>query len=261
MRRAKTGTTRSGPLPHILNRELVNELLAKLPHVFTRQPTNERTQEPMNTIAIIGQKGGTGKTTLAQILAVAAERDGIMTAAIDLDPQSSLCSWSDLREQDEPLVIDTQPARLAKTLETAKSQGIGLCIIDTAGRAEQASLAACKEADLVIIPIQPTVTDLSTVSAAVDIIKLAKAPKSCVVLTRVKPRGERHKETADWLRTQGFEVCPHTLGDRVTYQDAQGAGLVPQEYDPGGKAAFECQQVYEFARKLVGLKTRKRAKV
>ena len=215
----------------------------------------------MNTIAIIGQKGGTGKTTLAQILAVAAERDGCVTAAIDLDPQSSLCSWSDLREKDEPLVIDTQPARLGKTLGTAKSQGVGLCIIDTAGRAEQASLAACKEADLVIIPLQPTVTDLSTITAAADVIRLAGNPASCIVLTRVKPRGERHTETSDWLTSQGFNVCPHTLGDRVTYQDAQGAGLVPQEYEPSGKAATESQRIYEFARELVGMQTKKRAKV
>ena len=178
----------------------------------------------MNTIAIIGQKGGTGKTTLAEILAVAAELDGIVTAAIDLDPQASLCHWSDLRGADTPIVIDTQPARLPKTLETAKSQGVGLCVIDTAGRAEQAALAACKAADLVLIPVQPTVTDLKTVEAAADIIKLAGSPKSVVILTRVKPRGDRHIETTEWLKAQGFEVCSVFLGDRVTYQDAAGAG-------------------------------------
>lgn len=211
----------------------------------------------MNTIAIIGQKGGTGKTTLAEILAVAAEREGIVTAAIDLDPQASLCHWSDLRGAETPIVIDTQPARLPKTLETAKSQGVGLCIIDTAGRAEQAALAACKAADLVLIPVQPTVTDLKTVEAAADIIKLAGNPKSIVILTRVKPRGDRHTETTDWLKAQGFEVCPHFLGDRVTYQDAAGAGQTPQEFDPSGKASFECKQVFEFTQKLVKPVTKK----
>ena len=205
----------------------------------------------MDTIAVIGQKGGTGKTTLAEILVVAAELEGIVTAAIDLDPQASLCHWSDLREAETPIVIDTQPARLPKTLETAKAQGVGLCIIDTAGRAEQAALAACKAADLVLIPVQPTVTDLKTVEAAADIVKLAGNPKSVVVLTRVKPRGERHLETTEWLKSQGLEVCPFYLGDRVTYQDAGGAGRTPQESDPAGKAALECKQVYEFARDLV----------
>lgn len=205
----------------------------------------------MNTIAVIGQKGGTGKTTLAEILAVAAELDGIVTAAIDLDPQASLCHWSDLRASETPIVIDTQPARLLKTLETAKAQGVGLCIIDTAGRAEQAALAACKAADLVLVPVQPTVTDLKTVEAAADIIKLAGNPKSVVILTRVKPRGDRHLETTEWLKGQGFDVCPHYLGDRVTYQDAAGAGQTPQEFEPSGKASLECEQVYQFTQKLV----------
>jgi chromosome partitioning protein len=200
----------------------------------------------MRTIAIIGQKGGTGKTTLAQIIAVAAERSGIVTAAIDLDPQASLCSWSDLRSKDAPVVIDTQPARLPKTLETAKEQGVGLAIIDTAGRAEQAALAAAKAADLVLIPVQPTVTDLQTVKAAADIVKLAGTRPAFVILTRVKPRGERHKETTDWLKAEGFDVCPHFLGDRVTYQDAAAAGQTPEEFEPSGKAAEECRQVYEF---------------
>ena len=165
----------------------------------------------MNTIAIIGQKGGTGKTTLAEILAVAAELDGIVTAAIDLDPQASLCHWSDLRGADTPIVIDTQPARLPKTLETAKSQGVGLCVIDTAGRAEQAALAACKAADLVLIPVQPTVTDLKTVEAAADIIKLGRiAEKRRYPYARETPRRSPHRNdrVAEGARVRGLLRLP-----------------------------------------------------
>lgn len=200
----------------------------------------------MKIIAIIGQKGGTGKTTLAQIMAVASEQAGVMTAGIDLDPQASLCQWSDLRSADAPMIIDTQPARLPKTLQTAKDQGIGLSVIDTAGRAEQAALAASKVADLVIIPLQPTVADLNTVQASQDLIRLAKAKRYLAILTRVKPRGERHRETADWLKAQTIPVCPVTLGDRVTYQDAYAHGLTPVEYDPPSKAADECRELYNF---------------
>jgi chromosome partitioning protein len=207
----------------------------------------------MKTISIIGQKGGTGKTTLAQILVVAAEQAGVTAAGIDLDPQVSLCAWADLRSAEAPAITDAQPGRLTRTLETARKEGVGLCVIDTAGRAEEASLAACKAADLVLIPVQPSLADLSTVEAALNLVRLAGAPPNLAILTRVKPRGERHKETMEWLKAQGLEVCPAVLGDRVTYQDAFAAGQTPQEFEPGGKAAAESKQVYEFVCKLINL--------
>ena len=200
----------------------------------------------MKIIAIIGQKGGTGKTTLAQILAFAAEKDGKAVAAIDLDPQASLCKWADLRGENGPVVIDAQPARLAKTIETARGQGVDICLIDTAGRAEEAALAAVRVADLVLLPLQPTFADLSTVEAAQNIIGLAGGRLVLAVLMRVKPRGTRHTETTLFLEAQGIPVCPHGIGDRVIYQDAAGLGQTPQEFEPSGMAAKECAEVYRF---------------
>ena len=59
----------------------------------------------MKTLAILSRKGGTGKTTIAVHLSVAAEQAGRTTALIDLDPQASAVSWSDKREMDTPVVI------------------------------------------------------------------------------------------------------------------------------------------------------------
>jgi chromosome partitioning protein len=205
----------------------------------------------MKTVAIIGQKGGTGKTTLAQILAVGAARDGAVSAIVDLDPQVSACQWSDLRQNDSPIVLDAQPARLPKVLETARAQGVGLVVIDTAGRAEQAALAAAKAADVVLIPLQPSVADLTTVEGALNIVKLAGSSRYVAVLTRVKAKGTRHTETADWLAAQGIEVCPVVIGDRVTYQDAYAAGQTPPEFDPRSKAATECEELNRFVGQLL----------
>ena len=111
----------------------------------------------MKTIALIAQKGGTGKTTIAAALAVAAHRAGLFTAVIDLDPQASACNWRDRRvrtrpEDSEPAVSDAQAARLPQALERARSAGADLIVIDTPARSEQAALAAAQAADLVIIP-------------------------------------------------------------------------------------------------------------
>lgn len=205
----------------------------------------------MQTIAMIGQKGGTGKTTLVGILAVAAELAGQITAVIDLDPQVSVCKWGDRRTSDGPIIVDSQPARLNHALATARHQGVDLVVIDTAGRAEQATLAATKAADLVIMPYQPTIADLDTLEGTLDIIRLAGSPPHLAVLTRIKPQGHRHEETAAWLEREGVSVCPIMLGDRITYQDAYAVGLTPMEFEPKSKAAEECRQLHEFIRRLM----------
>ena len=56
----------------------------------------------MKTLAILSRKGGTGKTTLAVHLSVAATLAGHTTVLIDLDPQASACKWSDIRQADSP---------------------------------------------------------------------------------------------------------------------------------------------------------------
>jgi chromosome partitioning protein len=72
----------------------------------------------MRTIAIISQKGGAGKTTLAVHLAVYAEQSGLTTAVIDLDPQATAAKWGDRREEAPPGVISAQAARLPQLLTT-----------------------------------------------------------------------------------------------------------------------------------------------
>ena len=56
----------------------------------------------MKTLAILSRKGGTGKTTLAVNLSVAAARAGHSTILVDLDPQASAAKWNDNREGDDP---------------------------------------------------------------------------------------------------------------------------------------------------------------
>ena len=77
----------------------------------------------MKTIAVLSRKGGTGKTTLAIHLSVAAEQAGHTTALIDLDPQASATSWRDIRENKTPAVISAHASRLSQILHLAKENG------------------------------------------------------------------------------------------------------------------------------------------
>jgi Mrp family chromosome partitioning ATPase len=64
----------------------------------------------MVTVAVIAQKGGVGKTTLALHLAVEAAKAG-PAIIVDIDPQSSAAQWADNRMAKEPTVVACPPAR------------------------------------------------------------------------------------------------------------------------------------------------------
>ncbi len=85
----------------------------------------------MHVVAVIAQKGGTGKTTLALSLAVAAQQAGKTAAIVDLDPQATASNWSDRRQSDTPVVVSAQPVRLVQVLKSAEDGGARLVLIDT----------------------------------------------------------------------------------------------------------------------------------
>jgi len=209
----------------------------------------------MKIISLVCQKGGTAKTTTAINLAVEAMACGLEVVLLDLDPQVSACDWKDIRGDKPPVVASTPVPHLDRTLKTAAENGADLAIIDTAGRTNDAAIAAARVADLVLLPLQPSLIDLKTLSATLEIIKLAGNKPARAILSRVKPSGTRHEDTTTWLNSQGVEVCPATLGERVTYQDAYAQGEAVSETEPGGKAAEEIRQVYLYISRLLGLPT------
>jgi chromosome partitioning protein len=205
----------------------------------------------MKTIALIAQKGGTGKTTLALSLAVAAAKDGLTALIIDLDPQATACNWSDRRETDDVMVIDAQPARLGAALEKAKESGVDLVLIDTPARSEQSALAAAKVADLVLIPCRPQAYDLETVPNTLEIVKLAGGKPALAVLNAIQAQGTRHEQAKAFLARHELPVCPFMIGTRAAFGDAGALGQAPLEYEPSGKAAQEMREVYKYTMSVI----------
>jgi len=143
----------------------------------------------MKTVAIISQKGGAGKTTVAIHLAVAAEQHGVRTAVFDLDPQASATSWADRRKTPAPAVVAAQAA----------AQSADLVLIDSAPNADAASLAAARVADLILIPCRPAAFDLDAIGTTLNLATLAGKP-AWVVLNAVSPHGKLGEEAAVALR-------------------------------------------------------------
>lgn len=200
----------------------------------------------MYTVALVAQKGGTGKTTLAVSLAVAARQVGLTSIIVDLDPQATACNWKDRRKGDGPVVIDAQPARLAAALAKAAENGVDFAVIDTPARNEQSALAAAKVADLVLIPCRPQAYDLETIPNTKEILALAGNTPALAILNAVPAVGDRHEQARALLNRLQVPVCPYMLGNRAVFGDAGAVGQAAQEYDPRGKGAAEILQVYKY---------------
>ena len=202
----------------------------------------------MITIAIIAQKGGSGKTTLALTLAVAAEQVGRTPVVLDVDPQASSCRWGDRRDAATPVVLDAQPARLERAIEAARRSGFDVAIIDTPARIESAALEATRIATLVAMPCRPLMLDLETVPASQRLVTLAAetAPSLVAVISAAPPRGRRADETRAALTNAGIRVCPHLLTHRAAVADAVAVGQVAAEYAPRSPAAAEARAVTDW---------------
>lgn len=206
---------------------------------------------PMKVLAILSQKGGAGKTTLALHLAVEAERLGLATAVIDLDPQASAASWGDGRQQETPAVVSAQASRLNQVLTAARDGDAQLAVIDTAPHSESAALAAAREADLILIPCRPAILDLRAISHTIDLARMVAKPVS-VVLNSVPARGSLLREAEEALEGYDVIVCPESLGQRSAFIHSLTAGLTAQEYEPHGKAAREVERLMRWTATQLG---------
>lgn len=205
----------------------------------------------MLTVSLISQKGGSGKTTLALNLAVAAELAGQAALVIDLDPQGSASAWASGRQAESPVVTAIQAHALEATLRTARGHDAALVLIDTAPHAEQTALAAARASELVLIPCRPSLLDLHAIRASHDIAALAQTP-AAVVLNAVPPRGMLANEAEAALVGQGVAAAPVRIGQRADFVHAITAGAGVLEYQAAGKAAEEISQLHAWLLKRDG---------
>jgi chromosome partitioning protein len=199
----------------------------------------------MKILALLTQKGGSGKTTLAVHLAVAAEQAGETVCIVDIDPQASAGAWYERREQKTPIVTPIPASELPHVLALAREEGITLAIIDTAPHTAPRASLATEAADLVLIPTRPTAFDLAAVASTVDIVRSAGKP-AAFVLNACPSRAPEVPEAFEVLAAYGLPVAGVTVGDRRAFARAVATGRAVTEFEADGKAAQEITDLYNW---------------
>lgn len=206
----------------------------------------------MHTIALVSRKGGTGKSTLAIGLAIAAMADGHKVCLIEADPLGTISNWRRRRSEPEPSVETVQDGyELARRLPFLARCGVTLTIIDTAGGWSDAARAAIGAADLCLIPARPSPADIEAAAPTLAAIREACKPFA-FVLNQTPVRSHRLdnaaaslSETATSLNMMGVLALP-TIALRNDQQDALGKGLAVTEYALEGKSADEIRGLWRW---------------
>lgn len=215
----------------------------------------------MKTIALVTQKGGTGKSSLAVSLAVAAQEAGQNTYIIDLDPQATTKNWYERREVEWPPVAAIEASKVPVALTTLAGQGHDLVVIDTAGVDTPAAVSAMQAADLCLIPARPSIADIEATRATVaTLTKLGK--KFAFVLNQCPPGRSMRTSDAYRVLNLGGVVASATIATRTDHIDAMAMGQGVTERDPTGKAAAEIRELLEWVmNKMEGKLDEQKARV
>jgi chromosome partitioning protein len=207
----------------------------------------------MRVWSIVSQKGGSGKTTLALHLAIAASKD-LKVLVVDLDPQESAERWHAIRQRttgarDDPSIAAGPHQKLPDMLKTARKLGAELVLIDTPPKLDKAIAPALAAATMVLVPLKSSILDLQALEDSADVVNLAKARGKTVVVLNALPAGA-HREAAitDCLRYASrlrLEVAPERLSELPAYSHGLKSGRGVTETEKNGTAAKEITALYK----------------
>ncbi|GAB4532474.1 MAG: ParA family partition ATPase [Roseibium sp.] len=195
-------------------------------------------------LTVAQQKGGSGKTTLAVHLAVAlARQSGEPVAILDVDPQGSLGTWYEAREDrlgegGTGLEFRTASGWGARREARSLARSHGYVIVDTPPKTDVDAKPAIDAADFDIVPVQPTPVDLWATAQTFELAAREDTP-ALLVLNRVPPRASLTGEMAEAIKASGYDALAARLGNRTVFASAMGQGCSVTEAAPSSKAALE----------------------
>jgi len=196
----------------------------------------------MKILTVANRKGGAGKSTCAAHIAYEAVKCGLKVILIDMDPQKTLETWWQKREEENPFLVDTSAAELFDMLEKLAQKKFDLCIIDTPGDASINASTGIKAADLILIPSKPTPPDLAAIGRTISLVEENKK-NFAFVITQGIVRTKAAMQAASVLSQFGA-VAPSVISNRTSYANAMGQGASAGSFDR--VAEEEISNVWKF---------------
>jgi chromosome partitioning protein len=197
-------------------------------------------------VALVNQKGGVGKTTLALHLAGRWTGKGKRVVVVDADPQGSALDWSEQRAREGVPrlfgVLGLPRETLHRELPAIAADA-DYVIVDGAPRIAGVARSALLAADLVLIPATPSPLDGWASAEMLRLLDEARVFRpglpARMVLNRCAARTVIARETAEALAEHDPPVLGTRIGQRVIFADAARTGRLAEELNPGCLAAAE----------------------
>ncbi|WP_028117384.1 AAA family ATPase [Ferrimonas senticii] len=205
-------------------------------------------------ILIGGEKGGSGKSCLAQNLAVYLQQEcRLNVMVVDCDPQRTTSKWVQARNDNDAITRINCVQMYGKIREDLLSLGghYEAVVIDCGGQDSVALRAAMSVADFALLPLRPKRRDLQTLEHVDDLINnsLMFNPKlECAFVLSQCPslpnQARRILEAKEVVGTWDHRVLDAITYQRNIYDDSEEAGCSVLELEPDGKAAAELRQIF-----------------
>lgn len=197
-------------------------------------------------VALTGQKGGVGKSTLAICLAAELLHRRHKVLLVDADPQGTIRTWGEVAAEAGralPSIVSMgSTMHRPEQLPTVR-QGYDDVIIDCPPRHGDIQRSALMVADVALLPCGPSSADAWALAASIDLINEARALRPelevRIVITRKQVRTALGRAAREELAKSGIELMKSELGYRIAFAEALGAGQGVTTYAPRDAAAEE----------------------